>query len=81
MKKDNKRLYQSKEQTNKYERANAKRMIKESMKEEDSREKEREYYDYQCRLGCDLSQGDDFYAFTSIQRTSRKNFQSRNEKL
>lgn len=55
MKKDNKRLYQSKEQTNKYERANAKRMIKESMKEEDFREKEREYYDYKCRLGCDLS--------------------------
>lgn len=49
MKKDNKRIYQSKEQTNKYERANAKRLIKESIKEEDSREKEREYYDYKCR--------------------------------
>ena len=34
-----------------------------------------------CSMGCDLSQGDDFYAFTSIQRTSRKNFQSRNERL
>ncbi len=49
MKKDNKRLYMSKEQTNKYERANAKRQIKESMKEEDSKEKEREYYEYKLR--------------------------------